>query len=119
MEVSKWKSQVRKGLIEYGLLNLIQDQKKVYGLQIIEALKADGLTISEGTLYPLMSRLVREKVLDAYWETKNLSGHPRKYYKLTTQGRNMLKIMNDEWDQLVNSISSLRGEKNNGRSIQP
>lgn len=110
MNVSKWKSQLRKGLLEYGLLHLIRSRKRVYGLEIIEALGTAGLEMTEGTLYPLLSRLHKEKLLTAEWDMQTASGHPRKYYLLTSHGARVLAAMDTEWNSISNTISDFQGD---------
>lgn len=107
MDLDKWQSQLRKGVIEYGLLLFIRAHKKAYGLEIIDGLTQHGLVISEGTLYPLLSRLTREELLTPKWETENTSGHPRKYYILSSQGQKVLDKMREQWENLSLTFSSL------------
>lgn len=113
MDLEKWKSQLRKGIIEYGLLNFIQAKKSVYGLEIIEGLASHGLVISEGTLYPMLNRLTKEKVLIPKWQTENVSGHPRKYYQLTAKGQKILLSMDEQWKDLNHCFASLKKESQN------
>lgn len=107
MNLDKWRSQLRKGLLEYGLLGLIRSQKSLYGLEIIEALNREGIPITEGTMYPLLNRLTREKVLKSKWYTENVSGHPRKYYELSATGEKMFESMDVEWTEMITSIKNL------------
>lgn len=111
VDVSKWKSQLRKGLLEYALLHLIRSRKRVYGLEIIEAITQAGLEMSEGTLYPLLSRLHRQKLLGAEWDMNSASGHPRKYYLLSAHGARVLQAMDSEWKSISNTMSRFQGEK--------
>lgn len=111
LDVTNWKSQLRKGLVEYCLLNLIRLRGRVYGLQMIDELRKHGLIVVEGTLYPLLSRLVRDGWLHAEWETQNNTGHPRKYYLLTPKGEGLLGTMNAEWDQVARAVTALREPK--------
>ena len=107
MDLEKWQSQLRKGVIEYGILLFIRAHKRAYGLEIIEGLASHGLLITEGTLYPLLSRLTREDLLAPKWETENLSGHPRKYYELTKRGQKVVDIMSEQWGNLSRTFTSL------------
>ncbi|MCP5464757.1 MAG: helix-turn-helix transcriptional regulator [Deltaproteobacteria bacterium] len=109
MDIEKWKLQSRKGLIELLLLNLINQKKSIYGLEIIEFLAEAGLDLSEGTLYPLLTRLTKEGTLKPKWVTENTSGHPRKYYELTAAGKNALHSMNDHWQQMIVVFDSVKG----------
>ena len=109
VELSNWKSQIRKGLIELVLLNMIDRYGSLYGLEILDKMKGIGLEITEGTLYPLLNRLVREHLLSPQWKTNGQSGNPRKYYKLTPQGVSFLKLMNAEWNKISYSVEHLAG----------
>lgn len=108
MDIEKWKSQLRKGLIEFALMNFISQKKRVYGLEIIEGLAGHGILITEGTLYPLLSRLTKEQVLAPKWETENVSGHPRKYYEVTETGKKVLKLMNEHWIEIQEGLEKTR-----------
>lgn len=110
MDLEKWKSQVRKGMLEYGLLHLVKTKGSLYGLEMIETLAQDGLEITEGTLYPLLNRLTKERILKPKWEMQNISGHPRKYYQLSAQGEKLLQMMDSEWKKISESIKDLKGE---------
>jgi len=95
-ELDKWRSQSRKGFLELCLLSLIRQKGSAYGLDMQDSLRAAGIEIGEGTLYPLLTRLSRENSLTARWETPN-EGHPRKYYALSPTGERMEEVMRNEW----------------------
>lgn len=109
MNLSNWRSQIRKGLIEFCLLHIIQQRGKAYGLELLEDLARAEMNLSEGTLYPLLSRLVKEDYLQSQWFTPD-SGHPRKYYSLTTKGRKSLKVMEEEWEKIVSAVDRFSNE---------
>jgi PadR family transcriptional regulator, regulatory protein PadR len=99
------KAQMRKGILEFCTL-LIISRGEVYSSDILSALKEADLLVVEGTLYPLLSRLRHEGLLGYEWrESKN--GPPRKYYRLTDDGRSTLKELIDTWQDLSSSIRSL------------
>jgi PadR family transcriptional regulator, regulatory protein PadR len=104
MNITKWKTQLRKGFLEFYLLNLLQD-KELYGVSILDALEQMGLTITDGTLYPLLSRLTREGLIQGKWITHDTKGHPRKYFKLTAAGKKLLQVMKKEWSILTQAIN--------------
>ncbi len=106
MNLTNWKSQIRKGLIEFCLLNIIDQKKEAYGIELMDGLKKANLEVSEGTIYPLLSRLVKENYLLPRWQTPE-SGHPRKYYKLNPLGIKTLEEMQWEWKKLNQSINQL------------
>ena len=96
--------QMRKGMLEFCTLLAISEQAR-YASEILERLRQAELIVVEGTLYPLLSRLRREELLKYEW-VESTSGPPRKYYKLTPQGRQTLKQLLGTWKQLSTSISS-------------
>ncbi len=98
-------AQVRKGILEFAILIIIK-KKEIYANEIIKKLKATNLIVVEGTLYPLMSRLKRNELVEYKWK-ESKSGPPRKYYKLTKKGNEFLGSLEKSWDSLYKSINSL------------
>jgi PadR family transcriptional regulator, regulatory protein PadR len=106
----KWKSQVRKGYLELCVLGLIEANSEMYGFDIMDTLNALGVDVSEGTLYPLLGRMVRERSMDADWKTEGL-GHPRKYYRLSGEGRALLGMMAEEYGKNYQSYLATRSRR--------
>lgn len=104
------KSQMRRGVLEYGIL-LILGQGDDYASSIIQKMKDVNIVVVEGTLYPLLIRLKNMGFLNYRWE-ESPQGPPRKYYMITDKGREQLKELDVTWEELVNSIVSI---KNGGR----
>lgn len=104
-QLSSSVSQMRKGILEFCVL-LIISRRAVYASEILETLKEAELIVVEGTLYPILSRLRKEALLDYQW-VESLSGPPRKYYKLTKNGKEHLKELKKNWKNLSQSIQSL------------
>lgn len=108
MEENKKESahaQMRKGMIEFCTM-LIIGRGKAYTSDILKELKAANLLVVEGTLYPLLSRLRAQGLLEHAWE-ESKSGPPRKYYSLTASGKDTLSQSKKAWHELTKSISSL------------
>lgn len=103
--IEEAKSAMRKGMLEFCIL-LIISRGKVYATDILKELKAADLIVVEGTLYPLLSRLKSEKLLEYTWE-ESRSGPPRKYFTLTEAGREDLSQLKATWGSLVSSITKL------------
>jgi PadR family transcriptional regulator PadR len=103
--VENIKSQMRKGILEYCILSVI-DRKEAYTSDILEALKSADLLVVEGTLYPLLSRLKNNGILTYRWE-ESTAGPPRKYFCLTEEGRQLLAQLNCEWNAISQSINKL------------
>ena len=99
------KSQMRKGILEFCILSVI-DRKEAYTSDILEALKRADLLVVEGTLYPLLSRLKNNGLLAYRWE-ESTAGPPRKYFCLTDEGKQLLGQLTDEWRSISNSINQI------------
>ncbi len=103
-------SQMRKGVLTYAVLLLLKDGK-VYSSEIIRALRNAELIVVEGTLYPLLSRLAKDKLLTYEWQESE-QGPPRKYYWLTTEGKALLVELKATYHKLHKSIQTLeKGDK--------
>lgn len=98
-------SALRKGLLEFLLLRIIAADK-VYVADILRQLKETEFATQEGTLYPLLSKMRREELLDYEWQESE-AGPPRKYYKLTAKGREQLRELSEYWDRLHATIKRL------------
>lgn len=96
---------LRKGLLELVVLRLIANHP-VYAADILLSLKATDFVTGEGTLYPLLSRLRRDKIVEYDW-VESESGPPRKYYKLAATGTSHLKELNEYWNHLHESIDKI------------
>jgi len=68
--------------------------------------EADGLVTSEGTVYPLLTRLHREGLIDATWE-ESPNGPPRRYYRITRDGREVLKAFCRQWDRFRTTVDAI------------
>ena len=100
-------SAVRKGLLEFAVLRVVAG-RTVYAGDIQAALEPTPFTAQEGTLYPLLSRLRREGLLDYQW-VESPQGPPRKYYSLTDKGAARLGELVDYWRRLTNTLEGLGG----------
>src|ERR1035438_8779885 len=91
-------TQMRKGMLVYCVLLLLKDGK-VYTTEIIRALREAELIVVEGTLYPLLNRLAKDKLLTYEWQESE-QRTPRKYYWLTDDGRRLLENLKKNY-QLI------------------
>ena len=98
--------QMRKGLLEYCILSIL-NKREAYASVIIDELKRAGMIVVEGTLYPLLIRQKNQGLLSYRWE-ESTQGPPRKYYVLTDKGREQLAQMDSAWQELVESIDTLK-----------
>jgi PadR family transcriptional regulator PadR len=105
-----WTTQLRKGLLELAILNAV-GSGALYGYEIVRRLgDVDSLVITEGTVYPILSRLRNEEYLETYIE-ESPEGPARKYYRLTERGRDELRRMNRHWERLHEAIGQVRKER--------
>ena len=102
----KWEVQLRKGCLELAILAALWDGRR-YGLEILRRLESDSdLVVSEGTVYPLLSRLRALGLVGSEW-VESGGGHPRKYYALTAAGKRRAVEMAAIWARFSSSISKL------------
>src|ERR1700761_8525541 len=99
---------IRKGLLEFILLKIIAVEK-VYAADILKQLSSTEFATQEGTLYPLLSKMRREGLLDYDWKESE-AGPPRKYYELTAKGREQLRETLDYWSEINDTVKKL-GQK--------
>jgi|TARA_R110001592_G_scaffold102391_4_gene289166 PadR family transcriptional regulator PadR len=102
MKIENTKAQMRKGVLEYCILSILNNGE-AYPSEIIDQLKKAKLIVVEGTLYPLLTRLKNAEILTYRWE-ESTSGPPRKYYELTTKGQEFLTELKTTWDELVKAV---------------
>jgi PadR family transcriptional regulator PadR len=98
-------TQMRKGVLVYCVLLLLKDGK-VYTSEIIRSLREAELIVVEGTLYPLLNRLAKDKLLTYEWQESE-QGPPRKYYWLTEDGQKLLLDLKSTYSRLHASIKKL------------
>lgn len=110
MNLENTKAQMRKGVLELCILNMLQE-RDAYANEIIEELKKAELIVVEGTLYPLLTRLKNGGLLAYRWEESS-SGPPRKYYSLTEVGKSALKELRLTWERLQEAVNQSMTETN-------
>ena len=107
MNLNNWQTQLRKGLLDIVILNLLQ-HSRCHGYEMVQTLKqSQGLKIREGNIYPILARLQTDGLVTSYSEASR-DGPPRRYFKLTELGQKTLRDMNAHWDQIIESIQTVR-----------
>lgn len=107
MNLENWQTQLRKGLLDIVILNLLRHGER-HGYEMVQSLKViQGLKIREGNIYPILARLQTDGLVTSYCEASR-DGPPRKYFKLTDSGQKALADMNIHWDQITESIQHIR-----------
>jgi PadR family transcriptional regulator PadR len=106
-------TQMRKGLLEYCVMALLQERRR-YGYELVQELsEMDGLLTSEGTIYPLLSRLRRDRLVETEWQ-ESPGGPPRKYYALTKEGERALGAFMREWRSFSASVNEILSKASGG-----
>jgi PadR family transcriptional regulator PadR len=96
-------TQMRRGTLQYCVLALLDEEER-YGFDLVRALAdVDGMVTSEGTIYPLLSRLRRDGLVESSWQ-ESPTGPPRRYYRLTESGRTALEGSRREWSRFRDAV---------------
>ena len=108
MNIEDWKSQIKRGTLEFCILLMIS-KRAYYGYEIISELDAlPILSVKESTIYPLLRRLLKEELLTSSWQETTEGLPPRKYYSITEKGKEYLNAMTNEWNNLLAAISKIQ-----------
>jgi PadR family transcriptional regulator PadR len=105
MNAENTQAQMRKGILEYCILSILS-RGEAYPSEILESLESAKLLVVEGTLYPLLTRLKNMELLSYRWE-ESTSGPPRKYYAITTQGKEFLEELDKTWNELQQAVQTI------------
>ena len=104
--MNRWETQLRKGVVELAVLASIA-RGETYGYRIVERLqRLEGLELTESTVYPVLTRLARERFLNVRTEPSP-AGPSRRYYRLTTDGQRHLHRLTESWQTISQSLSAL------------
>ena len=96
--------ELRRGALVLAVLS--QLQKEQYGYSLKQQLSKAGLSINEGTLYPLLRRLESQQLLESEWRVEN-EKRPRRYYQISKKGKQMLSALKQEWQSISQAVSDL------------
>jgi len=103
--------QFKKGVLELCVLVLLEKQD-CYGYELVQKISS-RIDISEGTVYPLLRRLTKERYCTTYLK-ESTEGPPRKYYTLTEEGRLYHQELLDEWHKFTRGVNQLIKEGDSG-----
>tara|TARA_B100001996_G_scaffold317087_1_gene260313 strand:+ start:2131 stop:2460 length:330 start_codon:yes stop_codon:yes gene_type:complete len=109
LSTENFKTQIRKGLLEFCILQIIS-REEVYTADIIEELKNSRIIVVEGTVYPLLNRLKKLGYIQHVWRESN-QGPPRKYYSITYNGTLHVKELLISWNEIDISVKTLLKSK--------
>jgi PadR family transcriptional regulator PadR len=102
-------TQMRKGAVEYCVLALLAGRER-YGYELVQALSSvEGMLVTEGTVYPILSRLRRDGLVAAEWR-ESREGPPRKYYRLTPTGAAALDAFKAQWRVFAAAVQTILGK---------
>jgi len=108
MSINEKFGAIRRGLLEFLVLKIIAAEK-VYVAELLQELSGTEFATQEGTLYPLLSKMRREELVDYEWKESD-AGPPRKYYKLTGKGKDQLRETAEYWQKISGTVKNL-GQK--------
>lgn len=109
MDIENTKAQMRKGVLEFCILGILQ-RGEAYPSDILATLKEAKLIVVEGTLYPLLTRLKNDGLLNYRWE-ESQQGPPRKYYNITPEGIQFQTELKKTWDELSFAVNQSQKNK--------
>lgn len=95
--INQLRLELRRGIVVLAVLS--QMDTACYGYSLIQRLAEQGLEVEEGTLYPLLRRLEKQGLLESEWEVGE--ARPRKYYRISAAGRDVLSTLSAEWFEMV------------------
>lgn len=102
MKLDNTQAQMRRGVLELCILSLL-DGEAMYTSDIIDRLSQAKLVVVEGTLYPLLTRLKNGGYLEYFWIESN-AGPPRKYFRITTEGKVLLDDLKNTWQSINEAV---------------
>ena len=106
-EIERWSKEIKRGAASLAIVAIL-DEQTAYGYEIVKTLgeKASFLNLEQGTVYPLLRRLEKRKLLESEWNYDNPT-KPKKYYKLTADGKMALQMMTETWSVLSDELRRL------------
>ena len=101
--------QLKRGLLDICVLKTLRGEDS-YGYKIVRDLSSH-MKISESTLYPILKRLEQGQLLTVYMMEHN--GRLRKYYHITTAGKERIEAFLEEWHEVENIVAYIKGGSEN------
>ena len=95
--------ELRRGIITLAVLSQLDEEQ--YGYSLIQLLAEKGLQVEQGTLYPLLRRLESQGLLESTWNVEG--SRPRRYYRISTQGQELLPTLRAEWEAMVQAMERM------------
>ena len=108
-------TELRRGVLEHCVLAVVREEES-YAFDIVRVLSDAGeLVTSEGTIYPLLARLRRDRLVTTTWRESD-AGPPRRYYRITEQGRRALDTFAGDWARFRSAVDALLGAPRGGET---
>lgn len=108
--LDSYTTELRRGTLALAVLSQLRTPQ--YGYSLVQLLEKAGITIDQGTLYPLLRRLEKQELLTSNWDTSE--SRPRKYYVLSDYGLEVYEQLKNEWKKMTLELKSLlEGDVNN------
>jgi len=106
-EIERWSKEIKRGAASLAIVAIL-DEQTAYGYEIVKTLgeRASFLQLEQGTVYPLLRRLEKRKLLESEWNYDDPT-KPKKYYKLTADGKMALQMMTETWSVLSDELRRL------------
>ncbi len=95
--------ELRRGTIILSVLSQLKAPQ--YGYSLVVLLGEKGIPVDAGTLYPLLRRLEKQNLLDSNWDTD--AAKPRKYYQMSSYGKEIYGRLCEEWFKMVKTMDNL------------
>lgn len=111
INIDNIQSQMKKGVLEFCILTIIQ-RGEAYPSDITQELREAGMQVLEGTLYPLLTRLKNAGYLEYRW-VESASGPPRKYFTMSASGIEFYNSLEKTWIEMSQSVNQITKSKNN------
>lgn len=108
--MERFEAEVRRGMMQVAVMYLLETER--YGYDIVKSLKDEGLSVEEGTLYPILRRLEEEGLLSSRWETTG--SRPRKYYAVTLRGKDVRERLMGSLRSINASLDRIAARVNGG-----
>lgn len=110
-DITDWTSQLRRGVLELCILQILRDAPS-YGYEIVTTLESLGpLAAGENTVYPLLRRLKADGLLETFLR-ESPTGPPRQYYRLTADGRRRLTALGKDWEAMADAVARcMKGDR--------
>jgi DNA-binding PadR family transcriptional regulator len=102
-QIQQLRLELRRGIIVLAVLSQLETAR--YGYNLIQRLAEQGLEIEEGTLYPLLRRLEKQGLLASEWDTSE--ARPRKYYRISPAGQEVLATLRADWSAMVKMMQDI------------